>query len=40
MMNKYINTNTDIIQVQCNDHPLTGNIYNKLSNTKIDSVSA
>ena len=33
-MHKHINKNADIIQVQWNNHPWTGNIYNKLSNAK------
>ena len=33
-MHKHINTNAYIIQVQCHNHPWTGNIYNKLSNAK------
>ena len=33
-MHKFINTNTDIIKVRCNNPSCTGNIYNKLPNTK------
>ena len=33
-MQKHINTNANIIKVQCKNNSCTGNIYNKLPKTK------
>ena len=39
-MHRHINTNADIIQVQCQNKSFTGNIYNKVYQLKTDLGSA